>query len=248
MLPIISSSTYQLLPRDPSLVCWYKGDQPLGPGVALPDDDSEISFLFDNSGNNNHLIKTANGPLFKTNVQNGLPVIRFSSEFLYILNSNALRNCSGKSCFLVAKSTNAGTDEFLFSASSGISTTARRFSMARVGGTYTAFGRRLDEDDNDGPEGGIVVDGSFVYNRSVHNHITNVATIYANGVLLNSYSGFSSVGLTSDTPSLTLSLGALYNGGFPFDGDIAELLLYRRPVSSEEEILIETYVKNKWGL
>lgn len=85
-----------------SQILWYKADAIVG----LNDGD-KVSQWNDSSGNNNHAVQSAeaNKPIYKTNILNGFPVVRFDGNDDYMKFTTALSTI--RTAFFVVKAPSA---------------------------------------------------------------------------------------------------------------------------------------------
>lgn len=89
-------------------------------------------------------------------------------------------------------------------------------------------------------------------NTSVANnievHINGVA--YSDNVAVartNNIAG-STAAITLSTSSSNLTIGSRDSGADQFKGDIGEIIMYNKRLSSNERISVENYLKQKWGI
>jgi hypothetical protein len=172
-------------------------------------------------------------PTFETNVQNGLPAVKFDGTIDRGLEGSFTRtNNGGLTMFLVGK----------------FSGTARRafFEFYKTGGG-TSPGS---------PRGFFFTYGfnNASVNYNLDNTQFNVWSAYdtgtntdfwENGNLV--YSNFGNWGNTAFTGSGSYVLGDDQTGGDRLNGHIGELLIFDRELTANERSTIENYLKNKWG-
>jgi len=72
------------------------------------------------------------------------------------------------------------------------------------------------------------------------------ASLYVNGTLVTSNSSF--VALSSSSTCMKIAESCVSGGPTNFYGEIAEIVLYDRPLSTKERQNVESYLKSKWGL
>lgn len=110
-----------------------------------------------------------------------------------------------------------------------------------------AGGRRLDADAFQSVASTNVITPGFSIASVSVNHSTTTAEIFTNGVADGGSTSFQTAGLTSNTTSSGISIGA--NGGGTadwFDGDIAELVVMNGVQAPAVREQIEAYLMAKW--
>lgn len=160
---------------------------------------------------------------------------------------NILRNVSGATIFAVVKypanalqndaiiiSNNAGGDRL----------TIYQRSTTNV---LALSGKRLDANANASVLSTTVANGaSFYIHVGVVNYATSDAYVYANGYVRGSSLTFQTDGNTSDTDSLFVRLGG--TGGEYLNGDIAEVLVFNRVLTTLELTNMHEYLSRKYNL
>ncbi len=222
------------------------------------EDGDRVEQWNDLSGSENNAIQSDENymPTYKINALNGRPVISFSGgswgngDFFNIPNAlDIFRNVSGSTIFTVQKyESSVSTRQdiiFLNTASGGAST---RVSHGGRGDGYNIAGRRLDDDSFRNIILGDVDIGDFLLQASVIDHSNDSAEIFVNSDSQGS-SAFRGTGNTSDTNSVNAYIGK--SGSLlsnHFHGEIAEIIIYDRALSSNERLEIESYLAKKWGM
>jgi hypothetical protein len=222
---------------------WLKADAITG----LSDGDYVTSWLDSAAADGGHFASaqatsTSNYPVYKTAVLNSLPIVRFNG-------SGWLRTLVDLdpqfSCFLVAKFTSLSNSytavlASLFWDNGGF--------FVKSNGT-TAFYTAWDGSSVTGVWDGS---GSATMNNSTYYIIT---------LLQGPTSASSRVALSADVTNASfcntipftvlngiLCIGNHSSSGRVFAGDIAEVVLYNRTLSSAEVSSVESALKTKWGL
>lgn len=198
---------------------------------------------------------TANQPTLVTNALNGHNAVYFDgvNDFLQLTGSalDVARNRSALTVFVVYMYPTAFTGTRSFMAiSSGTSATSSRVYMGLKdsAGFLNAGGRRLDTDSaqfvgNTAPIVGesAVSTARFVYNNSD-------IYLYKNGTLSTSNANYSTNGSTSDTSSLSGTIGANSTGSAEnFSGRIAEILIYGAD-DTNMRAAVHTYFQTTYGI
>lgn len=173
---------------------------------------------------------TANQPTYETNVQNGLPAVKFDGTQAKGLEGTFVRtNNAGLTIILVGKFNN----------------TARRafFEFYRVGGGargfFFTYGYQASSSQG--------LDNTQFNVWSAYDTGTQ-STLWENGVNkytnMNNYAGFPSTAFTGNGAYV---LGDDQTGGDRLEGYIGEFLVFDRQLTTPELTTLQTYLKNKWG-
>lgn len=210
--------------------------------IGLSDGDS-ISTWMDTSGQNNNATQgtIGNQPLFRINVQNGLPGVEFISTGKSLSTPSFLNSSfnTAFSYYAVVKHTASGLTY-----------------VSSNGGAQWFHGSNGTESIN---TNGLSVASktlgenpahllSFRYDGSTEKISTNgpvqTNTFGFNGARTSGRS-FSSTGNLGLAGALTI--GQLSTGGSTWDGQILEMLIYQRALSDSEDTQVNTYLNNKYN-
>lgn len=203
------------------LQLWLKADS-----LSLANNDPVASWT-DASGNSNHATQGTSGaqPTFKTNILNGLPVVRFDGVN-DMLNLTTHLTSHAMTIIAVANKTGTGTQAIIVTDSNEI--------YAEVSTNWGSYlGDFLD--------GGSTLSSSFSV-LSVVTRNYNDVDLVKNGSLVTRVNGN-----TWYTRSGT-AIGADPSGVQFLGGDIAELLVYGSALSSTDRGNVEAYLQGKYGL
>ena len=194
---------------------------------------------------------------------NNLTVVDFDGDDLMDVANSAfgmLRNVEGATMIGVLSTdvTNSNSALRALMISSGANSAATRaginlydgFQQSSSGsGDFGLAGRRLDSEGFQRIEGGNVVAGELAAMIGLFDFQAGDLTLLVNGQVETSFNSFQTPGLTSNTDSLNIRIGADASlndlRGF-FDGQIAELIVYDRVLSTNELELINSYIAQKW--
>lgn len=195
-------------------------------------DSSAVTQWNDLSGNGFHATQgtSAKQPTLKTNILNGLPIVRFDGvdDFLAHTYDN---NSQPFTCFAIAKRS-AGPVAYQNIIQAGNPLiTARLLSSANWGAYFTA----------DKPSS-YSIDGVFTIMSLVCRSNTDIDFV-TNGTLEASAGGAWFYGAARKAIGAGTNTGADY-----LTGDIAEILVYNRALSTSERRRIEKYLSIKWGV
>lgn len=205
-----------------------------------------IDTLYDQSGNGQNLSHgtTTKQPLIVVNgalcSYNGRPIAIFDGvdDGLYKLNVAQTANKGFLGAFLVHRNRETGAGvEFYFFISTGTNKSDARLGIGRgaVAGKYFNNGRRNDADSADIYSGATSIDELQKILTVLVDYTNSNASMYLNGILDGSDLTFLTDGNTSNTSSLTLSLGGdIYDTGDANECnyDFFELLLFNTDISA----------------
>jgi len=259
--PRMYSDSYMLRPEGqsfepnvPEVACFEtttdRGQLPVDEGLVLHLDASAIEGLEDEdpvaqwddlSGENNHATQAtpANQPVYKTDIANGLPILRFSSDFLTISEKLIPTNSDFTiiTVYSVSSSSSNGDDRVVIGT--GPSGSDRNYWYST-----TTFGSASDE-GRVWYGGSEIVVGNDVRDNNFRTHALiraeNDWFLYEDKNLIDDATSSTSLNNYS-----TLEIG----GGSPDSryhlGDIAEILIYDTALSNEEREEVEQYLGEKW--
>lgn len=232
-------------------------------------DGSNISTWNDSTTNNYDFYQSNSSyqPKFYNNVQNGLGIIRFdgsNDNLINMINTDILKNVAGATIFIVIKYPNTSTTNTGFIASDGGSTKKSRSKVGQnIAKKYISSGKRLDSEVEETVTSGMLTTNTFVIQQASFNfssaNLTQSINDYADGI----DSIFTTAGNTSNSNSVLLGIGANYEAPsaylFPsttltpsvatyLTGDIGEILVFNRILTTLESFNINRYLSIKWNI
>ena len=240
---------------------WLKADAVTG----LADGGPAPTFS-DSSGNAHSCTSASNNPTFETNEINGKPVLRGSTAASTTWYSctggtvlNLLRNVSGATIFAVVRPNislgfTAGNVPLI--VSKGTANSARGAMLLTQGSTNTArFSCQGSVLDADGVSNCASADNSYTNGTAMIGVVrltysADLMETFKNGALLatNAF-GSSAAGNTSDTASMTVTVGhAAINASTRFQGDIAEVVVFSAALSEADRKGVEAYLACNYAL
>ncbi len=257
--PSYSSAQQQsvFIPCDP--VLWLKADAGTytDAGVTLATNGQTVQQWNDQSGNNKHATQAtaANRPKLITNVLNGKPVMRFStaSGFNQLVVPAIDLSVTNKTDLFIVYKINSGNVFFENTADANVSTTG--FTMydnpqAGSGASVTlrgdvGYSAVFSHKDCDKY---IVAEGTFDKSAS-----TNEANVRVNGVLnpppvSQPFNSDNTNNFGNNVSYIGYRGAGAANGALPMSGDIAEIILFNRLLTSAERVNVESYLINKYDL
>lgn len=241
----------------------------LDASVLTGANDSSVSNWTDQSGNGADFLQSVSSyqPKLKTNLLNNQNVVRFDGVDDFLFNQTSLdmlKNKSGCTIFVVAKYPATFTNNRSISISDGINSYYSRAKMQQGSSQlYLATGKRLDSESEDGASSSAFATNTFVVHQGEFDYANATATQSINGVVDGYDSTFATSGSTSNTDSITLNVGARYQSPstvftpnstlYPrpdnyMDGDIAEICVFDRILTSLEKSYMNSYFNAKWNL
>ena len=128
----------------------------------------------------------------------------------------------------------------------GSSTTAASRHLVDYNTGLRTGGRRLDSDGFSGTSPGTYT-SDLILATSILNHSADRNSIYQNGTLVNTRSPYRGTGITSDTDSAVVVIGALSNKTLPLTGIISECIIFNTDLESERS-KIENNIINYYSL
>lgn len=218
----LSSTVVAISPNTVSgLILWFKADS-----LALNNNDLVEEWL-DQSSSANHAYQTGDAcPLYKTNVINGLPVVRFDGIDDYIpLTSNVT---TVRQYFIVAKWSGANNLTSIL----GRNQTPIMF----YGGTSAT---------------GLIVHQTLSYSQVVNGTAYNNGVLLASTASL--YRDTTNFQLFSSTTTLTgmtfNNIGAIIAASSYFAGaDVAEIIVFNTILSEANRLGVENYLSQKYAI
>ncbi|MFH1194240.1 MAG: T9SS type A sorting domain-containing protein [bacterium] len=216
-----------------NLKMWLSADK----GVITS--GSGVTQWCDRSGNGKNGTQPADiaKPTLVTGVINGKPIIRFTSPqnlFIPIAASVGIAN-SDYEIFIIAKSSSSSR-QFLISFGDGI---GPELQINAWGFGASLISNNFD-DCNSGSTGSYS-DGTAHLISGVVNSSGSILRIDGDN-LASSSSNFITAGLSG------ARIGMRQSGVFPFEGDIAEIIIYSSVLSAENREIVERYLDEKYDI
>ncbi len=225
---ISNAEIFDILQLNP--IAWLSATD-ITNGGSEPLNDEKIDQWEDITGAASAATETnpANQPVYKTNVQNGLPGVRFDN-LATGLQGTFNRSIGTDLTFVIVGQFDTGSnDKCLFEFSNGGN--ARGFFIDRRYASNNMFSPALTR-------------GEFKLWRIQDTGTT--AKVTENGVT-ELFSGGTNFN-TDFTGTGSYTLGDDQTGGNRMNGFIGEFLIFDKALSASEISKLETYLKNKWGL
>jgi type II secretory pathway pseudopilin PulG len=256
-----TSVTYTSPPPTAGMGLWLDANDcstiKLSPGGKVNkwlDKSPAINTITSNVAGGNHVLQgvDAKRPLYITNTLNSKPIIRFDGVDDALSSSSTITNAPG--------------DEITVMAVAGLNATSQITeatpTIAAFGSSAGSLGWKLYY-DGAGYSPSLVVKRTDAWGSNVVTHNTSSSqttknyvlatgitsggktTIFVNGQQVSSTANAGSIDYGS-SPKFYIGSGAL--GNRLFKGDIAEILVYNRALTTNERIAIARYLGHKWQL
>lgn len=205
--------------------------------------DGSVARLEDKSGNGRHFTQEFSAkPTRKTAVQNGLDVVRFSSDLLLangLFSYANIQPASASSIFIVAKASTVGTNsadiydnQAVFSETSAVHSAF----VLKSDDTVSAFG--YDAARRTATVGYVA--GEWIVFASWHNGSTIYAKTNENA---SSSASLGTRTITTGEPYLGRNWNTAY-----FDGDFGEMVTYSVALSDADRSNVISHLMDKWGI
>lgn len=227
------------------LKVWLKGDA----GVTLV--GGEVDVWADQSGNFNNVSAPAAINRPTTSTQNGKNVLVFNGNNKVLQNTltELLRNLDAATIIVAGSCSN--TTGSRHQVNIGTPTLTSRVAVGYRPNNSTklgaaSLGRRLNTDPASVEVGQTTLSTSWLNNMAVFNWSGATLTTYVNNVQTDTLNPFQTAGLTpNDGGALTIGSNSLLTAAW-FIGNIGEILVYQKELSSTERANINTYLNNRW--
>jgi hypothetical protein len=240
------------------LKAWFDGSD----SASMILSGSSVSQWNDKSGNgfNAAQATAANKPTLVSSVLNGKSIVRFdgSNDFLSFGSSQIFDDTLGYTVVTVFKCTATGFAKTVFEANAGNSRWLR-YDVAIGDTSYGDVSVSTNNGDANVRTGAILSTSSFAklvvtYNGSGNTTPGNYV-VAKNNTIVASYAAVKED--TNVTPLAgsafvagTANKIGIYGDGSsnPFQGDIAEIMLYNRKLTDSELSSLTAYLKGKWDI
>ena len=190
----------------------------------------------------NLVVSHTNSPFIQAYTFDGTTLINLTKL-------NIFRNVGGASVFSVVKYTLSGTEQISFFSSVGTSTDTR-FGLSR-NPTFKLVQnvRALDSDTNPQNLSTQSIDGFSYYIHSAYSNFNlREHRQYINNILDGSKNGITTAGNTSNTDSRSILIGRLATGLSYLNGDIAEVIIFDRILTTQELKNVHYYLAQKYNI
>lgn len=208
--------------------------------TPVTSDGDVIGAVADKSGNGNDATQatTANKPLYKTGIQNGLSIARFdgTNDLLDLVNLG-INGSQNRSVFIIV-SFNASDQDYCIALGSNVINKA--FKLRTTSGDVFRIEIKTGFYDSS-----LVTNPALnLYAAILDGTTLGDITLRKNGTS-ESASGAEVVNTLEDG---TNQIGASGLSAFFLDGDISEIIVYDSALNSKQISQIENFLNNKWAV
>jgi hypothetical protein len=212
--------------------------------------DGTVARLEDKSGNNLHFTQStsANRPVRKTSVKNGLDVLRFDGTDDYLDSSvgfSSLFTSTKTTCFIVAKAATASTNSaFVYENEMLLSEDqdGHGFFVVKTDDTVGSFGYSVSNDPRWRLASDSYTPGDWIVLSTWHDGTT--LSVAVNGGTEQSIS------LSTRSFLGVARMGANHYASSPafFDGDVGEIITYNETLTAQARADVESWLMSKWAI
>lgn len=234
----IATATYEVepstapIPRN-GLVQWLRATNVVTSG-------SNVTSWTDISGAANDASNSSNWPTLSPSAINGLPTVNFSGSQFLQSPAGFSTFTSGLTALLVAKPASVSAGARLFDYGNGA--TSDNIIMSLPSSTGLTFSTYNSSTSSSATASTGVSLGNFQLLEAAYNG-TNTANLYVNGVLAGTSSSMQTLNnLVRDNNYI----GQDNSGGNRYNGQLAEMLLWNRQLTSAERTAVEGYLLSKY--
>lgn len=223
----------KFLPRD-KMSMWLRADY----GV---DTSSPVAYWPDMSGQGNHATQTtgANKPTYVTS--DGFPSINFSGSQWLNLPSNFSDFSDGLSMYVVLKPSSVDANDRILDLGTGSSANNIRLTLDST--TASKFWTSGSAGDSlAGPDS--VSTSAYKVLEVIHTG-RKAATILSDGNISQALTALANPTTVERTANC---IGRASGGGSEFAGRIAEIILYKKALSKDEQLQVEAYLVGRYSL
>ncbi|WP_083925467.1 hypothetical protein, partial [Psychroflexus tropicus] len=238
--------------------------------LALPN-GSPVSAWNNLGGNSLNALSSGGDPIYNSNFSNGFASVQFAGNDAFEIADNSDLNNSGSPwsarTFNVVVQTGADTSsrQVIYEEGAGV----RGLNIYIFNGDLYYGAWNLDDDDGGGagdaaPWGfssvqtPVTANTSYIisYVFSGNNTSTGTVECYLDGNLIGTINGIgflynhneAAIGNTGSDGDTYAETGSAVSGDFPFDGDIAEFIMYNTNLNDSERISVENYLSSKYDI
>jgi hypothetical protein len=234
----------------PGLVMWLDFSDStqifndVGCSVAASDNQS-AKCVYDKSGNANNATEGTSPPVYKENLKNGLSGLSFSGSNLSVPDHPSLDESNGLTVFFVYEETSVvgSVRNLLLKGSSN------RTLNLHLGATDKIINFTDDGTSTSKTETAVghITSQTYILGLQINNSSGQILT--KDGALDGSSLDASSSLATVVNTSNDLVIGNQYSGGVDsLQGNIYEVIYFDRTLDATELLLVDSYLKTKWGL
>ncbi|HEY9687763.1 MAG TPA: hypothetical protein V6C52_12380 [Coleofasciculaceae cyanobacterium] len=196
----------------------------------------------------------ANQPSYIGNCVNGYACLRFDGTNHFMTGGvgakNITNNIGGLTVFIVGKTSNTGTTQHMAYFSTDSAATSNRASCNKSStNKYQLGGRRLNADTPQFVTEATADDAGYHVLAFVFDYANSDAWVFKNGTQVASSTTYQTDGNTTGANSSAAAIGAIGDGSTnKITGDIAEIIVYQRVLTTTERQEVRQYLGDKYNL
>lgn len=211
-------------------------------------DGAAVAQWNDSSGAGKHAVQASGTvqPVYKTGILNGRSVVRFDGGDCLQSPTPAWGSTTAFTVFTVFTPTVAATNYVVVESGDGLAGAGKWFASFRT----TANDVRSSFNGDVGAtecRGGTLTTASAMTSTVIDTSLAvDEVSLWLNGVATTTRAA--NTNNTNGPAALTLNIGARSNGtSLGLVGDIAEILIYARALTTTERTSVERSLRTKWG-
>jgi len=213
--------------------------------ITGKNDGDAISSWTDSSGSSNTATQStgAKQPLYKTNIQNGRPSVRFDG-LTQILLTPVLSALPAYTLFCVYKVISTPTNGSVISKNGGAGNVS--FRLVYPGSTSFTFADSNDGTTNSFSKSLVVTNCVGLSHLVVAGNSGSATNAFHHSDNVDNY--YPGISLASFTTTLGVGIGVAPNNSNYLNMDCFEILIYSRYLTPYEWLNIKQYLKYKWNI
>ncbi|MCU0795200.1 MAG: CotH kinase family protein [Akkermansiaceae bacterium] len=229
----------------PGLVTWLRADN----GNFTP--GQSVATWEDASGNNNHATQPSSGqrPVFTANAINGLPALSFTRSssqqmFLPTATFSGMSDLSNFTFLAIAKWT-GGTQSGLFGGYRGSNNSNSGSAVFEITNSTGNLRLRMPPSLESNSPAGVTLNQWHLVGCAM-DQAGGRSSVFRDGSVISETPG--TTGTTVLANYERLPVGSSFDNSRTFGGQMAEVVLYNRPLSSFERASLSRHFAAKYGL
>jgi hypothetical protein len=215
--------------------------------------DNDVLSAWEDLSPSEFSLVAGGSPVYKTGVLKGKPVVRFNGSSRFLIASNDIFAAVGgaTACGVFINKSVTSSNRNIFGSMTSTSGGVYRFNICNSrtnDGSVTVGGRRLNTNSYTVAQsgGGIITEDVAYSMIGTIDYQNTLAQVFVDGGIEAQNTSFLTSGVTTNSSGHAGIAYRPHDNDQYFIGDIAELVVYNRYLSSDERNEIEKYFKRKW--
>jgi hypothetical protein len=244
------------LPVLSGLSLWFKPDAGMTLDTGAP--GTSVSQWANQAGNGSTYdfsqATKANQPSYVGNCVNGHACLRFDGASHFLTGGAGAKsitnNIGGLTVFIVGKTANTGSTQHLAYFSTDSAATSNRASCNKSStNKYQLGGRRLNADTPQFVTEATADDAGYHVLTFIFDYANSDAFVLKDGTQVASSTTYQTDGNTTGANSSAVAIGTIGDGSTnKITGDIAEIIVYQRVLTTTERQEVRQYLGDKYNL